>query len=112
MILVALIGFGVTVNASEGSCQIPGTNDYAQAYISGNTLTVVNGSSKPLASVHVVVYADVEYTDGNGRPTGEYERMKIFEEYFTSIPGRGNVKRTIHAKYKNASISVSNPVCK
>ena len=112
LLVIALIGFGFSVNATEGSCRIPGTNDYVHAFLQGNTLTVVNGSSRTLASVRVVVMADVPAS-----PEG-FIRSPLFDGVLTSIPPQGSQIRQLTTRaidgrsVRNIEISVSNPVCR
>lgn len=111
-----MIGFGIYANAQSGSCKVPGTNDYVQANLNGFDLTVVNGSQKPLATVHVDIYADVENTDGNGNRTGTYERHQIIfsSDFYSFAPYGNQVIRSAIActSCKNYDIRVSNPICK
>ncbi|MDR0872907.1 MAG: hypothetical protein LBN27_05485 [Prevotellaceae bacterium] len=107
LILAAVFCFGLSANAGKdgGSCRLPGDDAYIEANVTGsNALTVVNGSEKTVASVHIKVTVS-----RNGFPD-KVIPLTVYgiEPYGTKPVAVDNIP----ANYEISDVSVSNPVCK
>ena len=110
--LLLFVSFAANAQDAQGSCTVPGTSNYisADVYLSSDahTVKVANGSEKPVASITVVITADVNQGYTNGR-----KNVEVFRNTFYNIQAWGNDDKTFTYKgnLSNVQVKVYNPVC-
>ena len=112
------------INAEEGYCKVPGTNDYVQVTLNTvptsnkngditDKFVVINSSSRPLVSARVIITAEITTTYGQG---DFWNNVTLYDDHvynigqFSSKPVEFSLKQYI--KIRNINVQVENPSCK
>lgn len=123
--LVTIIGLAFNSNAQEGSCIIPGTNDYIQVVFdnapsenrngSSTHFVISNSSVKPMVSAQVVITAEIRTCFGVPE-CNIYKSVTLYSGTVRDVVAFGNKPVNFdllkYVAIKNISVKVSNPSCK
>jgi hypothetical protein len=116
-LLFVVLGLISSIKANEGTCIVPGTNEYVTVIAENNEdgtvdLVIINSSEKPLVSLNIKAY--VSYVNGPFLETKLFYNS-IYYEGVNAYATRRIMRINLgigQASIENFYIEIGNPICK